>query len=67
VFVTHDVREAACLGDRVLLMSPRPGRIVREFKVPLPRPRDINSPKLAELAAEIATALKQFGHGGCTK
>jgi NitT/TauT family transport system ATP-binding protein len=67
VFVTHDVREAACLGDRVLLMSPRPGRIVREFKVPLPRPRDINSPKLAELAAEIATALKQSGQGGCTK
>ena len=61
VFVTHDVREAVCLGDRVLLMSPRPGRIVREFKVPLPRPRDINSPALAELAAEVAVALRDCG------
>ena len=43
VFVTHDVREAACLGDRVFLMSPSPGRIAREFDIPLPRPRDINS------------------------
>jgi sulfonate transport system ATP-binding protein len=61
VFVTHDVREAACLGDRVLLMSPRPGRIEREFAVPLPRPRDINSPALAEIAAQIATALMDTG------
>jgi len=61
VFVTHDVREAVCLGDRVLLMSPRPGRIGREFRIPLPRPRDINSPALAELAAQTATALKEAG------
>ena len=66
VFVTHDVREAVCLGDRVLLMSPRPGRIGREFKVPLARPRDINSPRLAELAAEIAVALRQAGPGAST-
>jgi NitT/TauT family transport system ATP-binding protein len=58
VFVTHDVREAACLGDRVLLMSPRPGRISGEFRITLPRPRDINSAALAELAARIAAALK---------
>ena len=49
MFVTHDVREAVCLGDRVLLMSPRPGHIGREFKISLPRPRDINSPALASL------------------
>jgi NitT/TauT family transport system ATP-binding protein len=61
VFVTHDVREAVCLGDRVLLMSPRPGHIGREFKVPYPRPREINSPALAELAAEIAAALRETG------
>ena len=59
VFVTHNVREAVCLGDRVLLMSPRPGRIGREFLVPLPRPRDINSPALAGHAAEIAAALNR--------
>jgi len=43
LFVTHDVREAVCLGDRVLLMSPRPGHIGREFTISLPRPREINS------------------------
>ena len=59
VFVTHDVREAVCLGDRVLLMSPRPGRIGREFTLALPRPRDINSPAVAEIAAEVAAALKK--------
>jgi NitT/TauT family transport system ATP-binding protein len=61
VFVTHDVREAVCLGDRVVLMSPRPGHIGREFTIPLPRPRDINSPALAELAAQTAAALKEAG------
>ena len=50
VFVTHNVREAVCLGDRVVLMSPRPGRDRRGiFDIPLPRPRDINSAELAEL------------------
>jgi NitT/TauT family transport system ATP-binding protein len=58
VFVTHNVREAACLGDRVVLMAPRPGRIAEVFDIPLPRPRDINSPALAEHAACIAAALK---------
>ncbi|PYJ72925.1 MAG: nitrate/sulfonate/bicarbonate ABC transporter ATP-binding protein [Verrucomicrobia bacterium] len=42
VFVTHNVREAACLGDRVLLFSPHPGHIQEEFPVKLPRPREIN-------------------------
>jgi NitT/TauT family transport system ATP-binding protein len=59
VFVTHDVREAVCLGDRVLLMSPRPGRIGREFTISLPRPRDINGAELAGLAAQTAAALKE--------
>jgi NitT/TauT family transport system ATP-binding protein len=65
VFVTHNVREAACLGDRVVLMSPRPGRIVQEFRIPLPRPRDINSIELAKYASEMAQALKAFSgdHG----
>jgi NitT/TauT family transport system ATP-binding protein len=58
VFVTHNVREAACLGDRVILMSPRPGRIVEEFAIPLPRPRDINSLDLAKYAGEMARSLK---------
>jgi NitT/TauT family transport system ATP-binding protein len=58
VFVTHNVREAVCLGDRVVLMSPNPGHICEQFSVTLPRPRDINSPLLAELAQNITTALK---------
>ena len=61
VFVTHNVREAACLGDRVLVFSPHPGRIREEFAVDLPRPRDINSVDLAAHATEITKALKSFG------
>jgi NitT/TauT family transport system ATP-binding protein len=58
VLVTHNVREALCLGDRIILFSPRPGRIREEFRVRLPRPRDINCPDLAMEAAAITAALK---------
>jgi len=65
VFVTHNVREAACLGDRVVLFSPHPGRIREQFAIDLPRPRDINSVDLAQHATEIMQALKQHvGAGG---
>jgi NitT/TauT family transport system ATP-binding protein len=60
VFVTHNVREAACLGDRVLLFSPNPGRIQEEFLVDLPRPRDINSVDLAGYSSRIMRSLKSF-------
>ena len=63
VFVTHNVREAACLGDRVILFSPNPGRIRKEFNVALPRPRDINSVELARYSTEITAALKGFTPG----
>jgi NitT/TauT family transport system ATP-binding protein len=59
VFVTHNVREAACLGDRVILLSPQPGRIQEEFRIDLPRPRDINTVELAKYATEIRDALKR--------
>src|SRR6188508_1095529 len=58
VFVTHNVREAACLGDRVLVFSPNPGRIQQEFRIDLPRPRDINSVDLAAHASRIKGSLK---------
>jgi NitT/TauT family transport system ATP-binding protein len=58
VFVTHNVREAVCLGDRVVLFSPHPGRIREQFTIDLPRPRDINSGGLASYASEITRALK---------
>ncbi len=66
VFVTHNVREAACLGDRVLLFSPHPGRIQEEFPVDLPRPRDINSVDLAAHATQITKALKSLGKAEVT-
>jgi NitT/TauT family transport system ATP-binding protein len=58
VFVTHNVREAVCLGDRVVLFSPNPGRVREQFRIDLPRPRDINSASLAQHATEITRALK---------
>jgi NitT/TauT family transport system ATP-binding protein len=59
LFVTHNVREAACLGDRVVLFSPHPGRIQEQFEIDLPRPRDINSVDLAKYSTEITRALKR--------
>ncbi len=64
VFVTHNVREAVCLGDRVVLFSPHPGRIRQEFPVDLPRPRDINSVSLATRSSEIMKALKGYISNG---
>jgi NitT/TauT family transport system ATP-binding protein len=58
VLVTHNVREAVCLGERVVLMSPSPGRIREEFAVDLPRPRDINTAEVAAIAQRISSALK---------
>jgi NitT/TauT family transport system ATP-binding protein len=57
VFVTHNVREAARLGQRVVLMGSRPGRIVREWRVDIPQPRTIESPGVSSLAAEITREL----------
>jgi NitT/TauT family transport system ATP-binding protein len=59
VFVTHNVREAVCLGDRVVLFSPHPGRVQEQFDINLPRPRDINSVDLASHATLIMKALKR--------
>ena len=59
LFVTHNVREAVALGDRVLVFSPRPGRIVREFRVDLPRPRLLEDHALVDLAAEVLAVLKE--------
>jgi NitT/TauT family transport system ATP-binding protein len=60
VFVTHNVREAVCLGDRVLLLAPGPGRVIEEFRIDLPRPRDINSVSLAEYSTAITRSLKGY-------
>jgi NitT/TauT family transport system ATP-binding protein len=57
IFVTHDVREAVRLGDRVVLLSSRPGRVVDEVTVDLPRPRRLESPEVSELAALVTEKL----------
>ena len=66
VFVTHNVREAARLGDRIVLLSSRPGRIAFETRVDIPRPRRIDSPEVSSLAAEITDRLRGEvrRHGG---
>jgi len=58
ILVTHDPREAACLGDRVLVFSGRPGRVKADISISLPRPRDINDPVVAECAAGIMAQLE---------
>src|SRR6185369_14319670 len=57
VLVTHDIDEAIYMSDRIALMTPRPGRIERILEVPLPRPRQRNSPRFLELRAEILEML----------
>jgi NitT/TauT family transport system ATP-binding protein len=59
VFVTHNVREAVRLGDRVLLMSFRPGRIKAQFKVGLDRPRHVEDSDVAQLSKEILGQLRE--------
>jgi NitT/TauT family transport system ATP-binding protein len=53
------VREAARLGDRVVLLTSRPGRVAEEFLVDVPRPRRMDSPEVSALAARITDALRQ--------
>jgi NitT/TauT family transport system ATP-binding protein len=59
VFVTHNVREAVRLGDRVILLSSRPGRIVEEYPIGIPRPRRLDSAEVAEQARVITDRLKE--------
>jgi NitT/TauT family transport system ATP-binding protein len=58
LFVTHNVREAACLGDRIVVMSPNPGRVAAIVDVDLPRPRDINDSGVAEIARKVTAMLR---------
>ena len=59
VFVTHNVREAVRLGERVLLMSSRPGRVVREWQVDIVGQRRIETPAVSALAVEITDHLRR--------
>jgi NitT/TauT family transport system ATP-binding protein len=58
IFVTHNVREAARLADRVVLLTFRPGRVKEEFKVNLPRPRHMEHPDVTRMARNILDCLR---------
>jgi NitT/TauT family transport system ATP-binding protein len=57
VFITHNVREAVRLADRVVLMGTRPGRILHERAVDLARPRDLNDPNVNRIAADLGRRI----------
>jgi NitT/TauT family transport system ATP-binding protein len=58
IFVTHNVREAVRLGDRVILLTFRPGQVKSEFPVELPRPRHLEDPDVARAAGQILDELR---------
>jgi len=59
IFVTHNVREAVRLGDRVVLMTFRPGQVKREYKIDLPRPRHLEDVHVAGSARDILNDLRE--------
>ncbi len=58
LFVTHNVREAVRLGDRVVLLSSRPGTVIEDFPVELPRPRRFEDPAVTHATGEVTAALR---------
>ena len=58
VFVTHDVREAVRLGDRVIVLTSRPGTVAETFDVDVPRPRQHGDPEVARLTEVITDRLR---------
>jgi NitT/TauT family transport system ATP-binding protein len=59
IFVTHNVREAVRLGDRVVLLTFRPGRVKSEFPVDLPRPRSLEDPEVTLAARDVLDELRE--------
>jgi NitT/TauT family transport system ATP-binding protein len=59
LFVTHNVREAVRLGDRVLVLSSRPGRVVEEFRVEGDRPRRLETPEVVAVSADVTERLRE--------
>ena len=64
LFITHSIPEAVFLADQVIVMSPRPGRIIHRMPIPLARPRtleNMGTPEFAKLAEEVRGHLKASG------
>jgi ABC-type nitrate/sulfonate/bicarbonate transport system ATPase subunit len=61
LLVTHDIDEAIYMSDRIVIMSPRPGRVDRIIDVPLDRPRHRNDPRFLRLRSEILEILHFAG------
>lgn len=64
LLITHDIREAVFLADRVLVLGPRPTRVLREIAIPLPRPRDltiIESAEFARFESQVLRAVRGPG------
>jgi NitT/TauT family transport system ATP-binding protein len=61
LFITHSIPEAVLLGDRVVVMSPRPGRISKIVDVPIPRPRDLKTLALPQFGALCDDVRTIFG------
>jgi len=59
VFITHSVDEAVFLSDRIIVMTPRPGRVCRIFEIPLSRPRDRTSIEFAQVRRDVLDLINQ--------
>ena len=59
LFVTHNIEEAVLLGDRVIVLSNSTGSFKREFIINVPRPRNLNNPKLKHMVSEALNELRK--------
>jgi NitT/TauT family transport system ATP-binding protein len=59
IFITHSVDEAVFLSDRIIVLTPRPGRICQVFPIALPRPRDRTGVEFARVRREVLDLINR--------